>query len=69
MLHCECGFEARAGDADGPIGEVQRHASEAHRMALSHDEALLLAFHAELNETGLPTIRGETTATQTRRRT
>jgi Protein of unknown function (DUF1059) len=49
VLHCDCGFEARATDEDGLVAEVQRHAREAHSMALSHDEALLLAFRAELN--------------------
>jgi hypothetical protein len=50
VLHCDCGFEARAAHEDGLVAEVQRHAFEAHGMALSHDEALLLAFHAELDE-------------------
>ncbi len=52
VLHCDCGFEARAADEDGLVAEVQRHAREAHGMALSHDEALLLAFRAELNAAG-----------------
>jgi hypothetical protein len=50
VLHCDCGFEARAEHEDGLVAEVQRHAWEAHRMALSHDEALLLAFRAGLDE-------------------
>lgn len=50
MLHCDCGFEARAQDEDGLVAEVQRHAGEAHGMTLSHDEALLLTFSAALNE-------------------
>jgi Protein of unknown function (DUF1059) len=49
-LHCDCGFEARAADEDGLVREVQRHALEAHSMMLSHDEALLLTFRAELDE-------------------
>ena len=49
VLHCDCGFEARAEDADGLVAEVERHAREAHGMALSHEEALLLAFRAEMN--------------------
>ena len=49
VIHCDCGFEARSTDEDGLVAEVQRHAREAHGMALSHDEALLLAFRAELN--------------------
>ena len=61
VLHCDCGFEARAAHEDGLVAEVQRHALEAHRMALSDDEALLLAFRAELDETPPPTIPRETT--------
>jgi hypothetical protein len=52
ILHCDCGFEARAADEDELVAEVRRHAWEAHGMALSHDEALLLAFQAELGEQG-----------------
>lgn len=48
MLQCECGFLARADDENGLVDQVQRHAREAHGMALSHDDALLLAFRAEL---------------------
>jgi hypothetical protein len=49
VLYCDCGFEARASDEDGLVAEVQRHAGEAHGMALSREEALLLAFRAELS--------------------
>jgi hypothetical protein len=64
VLHCDCGFEARAEDEEGLVAEVQRHAREAHGMALSHDEALLLAFRAELNEQAPTTIPRETTRTE-----
>jgi hypothetical protein len=65
MLHCDCGFEARAADEDGLVAEVQRHAREAHGMALSHDEALLLAFRVELNSAALTTTpRDRTTRTE-----
>jgi hypothetical protein len=50
VIHCECGFEARAADEEDLVAEVRRHAWEAHGMALSHDEALLVAFRAELGE-------------------
>ena len=62
VIHCDCGFEARAADEDGLVAEVQRHAGEAHGMALSHDEALLLAFRVELDEKAPLTIPRETTA-------
>ena len=61
MLHCHCGFEARAGDEDGLVAEVRRHAWDAHGMALGPDEALLLAFRVELDENALPTIPSQTT--------
>lgn len=54
MIHCDCGFEARAEHEDDLVAEVRRHAREAHGMALSHDEALLLAFRAELDATAPP---------------
>jgi hypothetical protein len=47
-LTCDCGFIARAPDGIGLATEVRRHAWETHGMQLSHDEALLLLFHAEL---------------------
>jgi hypothetical protein len=50
VLHCECGFEARAEDEDGLVAEVRRHALDAHGMALSQLEALLLAFRAGLDQ-------------------
>ena len=53
VLHCDCGFEARAASEDEFIAAVRRHALEAHGMALSHDEALLLVFRAELDEKAL----------------
>jgi Protein of unknown function (DUF1059) len=49
-LRCDCGFIARADDEDGLLTQIQRHAVEAHGMALSRDDALMLAFHAQLNE-------------------
>ena len=51
-ITCECGFEACADDEEGLVAEVRRHAREAHGMALSHDEALLLTFQAELGQHG-----------------
>jgi hypothetical protein len=60
-LTCNCGHEARAGDDDALAAEVQRHAWQAHGMALSHQEALLLVFRGE--PTRLPTT-ARTTRTE-----
>jgi hypothetical protein len=66
VLHCDCGFEARALDEEGLVAEVQGHAREAHGMALSHDEALLLAFRAELAQGAPPKISSDTKASAER---
>jgi hypothetical protein len=49
VLHCDCGFEARAEGEGGLVTAIQRHAREAHGMTLSREEALLVAFRAELD--------------------
>jgi len=62
VLHCDCGFEARAADEDGLAAEVRRHAREAHDMELSLDESFLLAFRAGLDAETPSTIARTTTA-------
>lgn len=59
MLYCDCGFEARGEDEEALVADVRRHAREAHGMVLSLDEALLLAFRAELGATAPLTLSGE----------
>jgi Protein of unknown function (DUF1059) len=61
VLHCHCGFEARATGEARLVAEVQRHAWKAHGMALSHNEALLLVFRAELDEKAPNTVLPLTT--------
>ena len=61
LLRCDCGFEARAEVESDLVAQVQRHAFEAHGMALSAEQALVLAFHAELGETAWSRrVAGET---------
>ena len=48
VITCECGFEARAVDEERLVTEVRRHAAQSHGMPLSHEDALLLVFRAEL---------------------
>ena len=67
VLHCDCGFEASAGDEDELVAKVQSHAWEAHGMALSHDEALLLAFRAELRESAQRAVSPRETTEEARR--
>jgi hypothetical protein len=49
VVRCDCGFEARAGHEERLVAEVRRHAQEAHGMALTLEEALLLVFRAGLD--------------------
>jgi Protein of unknown function (DUF1059) len=51
VLQCDCGFEARAEDESDLVAQVQRHAVEAHGMTLSSEQALVLAFRAQLGDT------------------
>jgi Protein of unknown function (DUF1059) len=65
MLRCDCGFEVRGAHEEALVAEVRRHALDAHRMALSHEEALVLAFRAELDgEASTTTLRERTTRTE-----
>ena len=60
VLHCDCGFEARAADEQSLVAEIRRHARDAHGMALSHDEALVLVLRAGLEgTTTAPVTRGQ----------
>ncbi len=43
VLRCECGFEVRAAHEEALVGGVRRHAWDEHGMALTSDEARLLA--------------------------
>ena len=66
-LTCDCGFVARACDEVGLVTEVRRHAWEVHGMLLSHNEALLLLFHAELaRATAIPARPQTETGTEER---
>jgi hypothetical protein len=67
VLRCDCGVEVRAAAEARLVAEVRRHAWEAHRMALTNEEALLLAFHAELDQTAPSTIPRQATQTDEER--
>jgi Protein of unknown function (DUF1059) len=54
VLRCDCGFEARADDEGELVAQVRRHAWDVHAMALSREQALLLAFRGELNDVSWP---------------
>jgi predicted small metal-binding protein len=43
VIECPCGFVVRADDDDELVARAQRHANEAHGLALTRDEALAMA--------------------------
>jgi predicted small metal-binding protein len=67
VVHCHCGFDARAEHEDELVAEVRRHASDVHGMTLTRDEALLLVFRAELAAAST-TPRAMTPRTETEER-
>lgn len=69
VVQCDCGFEARAEDEGDLVAQVQRHAVEAHGMTLSSEQALLLAFRAQLGETVWSRRLASETADETSRDT
>jgi hypothetical protein len=62
VLRCECGYEVRArGEAEFVAG-IQLHARETHGVEFTHEEALLLAFRAELDDETSPGLLGDLTS-------
>jgi predicted small metal-binding protein len=51
VLHCDCGFEARAEDEGELVDQIRRHALEAHGIAFTPAEALVLVSRAVPEET------------------
>lgn len=43
-VHCTCGVEIRNSDEAALIREVQRHAREAHSLALSDEQVRAMMF-------------------------
>jgi hypothetical protein len=48
---CDCGYELTAQDEEEQVAEIRRHALEAHGVAFSTEEALVVLLRAELGST------------------
>ena len=46
---CECGYQVTAVDEAGRVDEIRSHAREAHGIAFSVEEALLVLLRSELD--------------------
>ena len=49
---CECGYEVTATDEAGRVEEIRSHAREAHGIAFSVEDALLVLLRSELDVLG-----------------
>jgi predicted small metal-binding protein len=52
-LCCDCGYRLRGRTEELQVAEVRRHASEAHAISFSTEEALVVLLRLEL-EGGVP---------------
>ena len=61
---CECGYEVTSTDETGVVAEIRRHARDAHGIAFSVEDALLVVLRSQLDlsrassETGTRHPRG-----------
>ena len=53
-LRCECGYEVTAIDEAGRVEEIRSHAQEAHGIAFSVEEALLVLLRSQLDLSRAP---------------
>ena len=60
---CECGYEVTAVDETGRVEEIRSHAQDAHGIAFSVEDALLVLLRSELD---LSRVSSESGARQRR---
>jgi hypothetical protein len=58
VLSCDCGYQVTATDEAELVEEIRRHARDAHGIAFSVEDALLVVFRSELEPSGASTERG-----------
>ena len=57
VLTCECGYEVTATDEAELVEEIRRHARDAHGIAFSVEDALLVVLRSELEPPRVSTER------------
>ena len=63
VIRCDCGYRLRARSEQSQVAEVRRHASEAHGISFSAEEALAILLRLELEGGALavPVVVEDTT--------
>jgi predicted small metal-binding protein len=56
-LSCDCGYEVTATDEAELVDEIRRHARDAHGIAFSVEDALLVVLRSELEPARVSTDR------------
>ena len=49
VLRCECGYQVSGNDEADLVEAIRRHARNAHGIAFSVEDALLVAFRSQLD--------------------
>jgi predicted small metal-binding protein len=62
-VRCDCGYRLETRTEEDQVAEVRRHASEAHGISFSTEEALAVLLRLELEpaETGSTDLAEDTT--------
>ena len=58
VLSCECGYEVTATDEAELVEEIRWHARDAHGIAFSVEDALLVVLRSELEPSRVSTESG-----------
>lgn len=65
---CDCGYTATAIDEAGLVEEIRRHALQAHGVAFTVEDALLVVLRSELGLSRAPSTPDTDTAPASPRR-
>ena len=56
-LHCDCGYRVAASDEAGLLAEIRVHSREAHGIAFTVEDALLVVLRSQLDLSRAPAQR------------
>jgi predicted small metal-binding protein len=56
-LRCDCGYQVTARDETTQVEEIRLHAREAHGIAFSVEDALVVLLRSQLDLSGAPAER------------
>jgi hypothetical protein len=63
VLRCECGYQVSGNDEGDLVEAIRRHARNAHGIAFSVEDALLVVFRSQL-DLSRESLTGETASSR-----